>query len=1426
MGKGKVKHEPKGQVHGAPGTARATKTPRPVDPIEPTVRLGKSPPPLPPREALEARAAWQGTPDAVGAWWISLGVTAHLLGKAAERDAGTGVPLVGSLFSTLERVTAAVSQGTRPPPRDDLALAAELAQAPLEHLLQRFRTRTLREHHLVPISQVREVDRKSMAWLARLPGRTVREKLSGRKRVLAVVKRLTADCHENRVARRVLEELLERTEERLAYRTAFDNGGESAKHWAEFEEHQRLLRAGLRRSELAEIPEAVQPRPNNVLLSDPNYSRVWRAWQRLKRSDDQLPLRWEGLEQRLAEAAFWVLAGTLCQHPRALLLERLCRVSEEEGRLELLAPDGQGLDWGAAPMVSLVLPEDGLADHERLGTVKMVNLERNFGFIEADMGGDFHFAPNRLVPGYKMSEFQKGTRVRFVEGYKPLGMKNASAQQVCLAPGFWVLKLGLEGTKFISRLGSLPRCGVEDLDGQARSMKLRVDRDADLVSRRGVPLAVQQPQQAGTGAFQVKGDLEGLRCLSERMRARLFAGVKMAAGQGEPTSSTGEFSDERLLGVNLACGQVEMAGQDRVQVSTHSAHVVHHRGAQAEAGGHWLTAREGRVVDPLAGGDRVFDLGQVLDPESEQDSGTEAVALGYMFRALSRYVGLPRDARVAFTVPDIMDELDQRGLRTAMRGAFGQTSPVWRSAAAVLGWQEHDEYMAQGARPGDAVMVLDSGAPQLTWTLLGTDELDGLEARFPQTRGVHWARRPSLPPSSIDRDLSTRAQLLGYARPVLAQATPDLPASKRRLLLHWLERRGQLLEAVRTLAPIAFPAAGRWRSICFDAASLQHMKQRWFMELLKACRQRLDGPNLGPLVKILRKEGGCLHLLLVGEAFQGIPAGKLKGELYTLFSSTLGQTRVHCFPSRDGLLARGARAALQRQDAGFPAWRDWLPDLHLEVVKDGLYNELTLIREEWADAAVGASKQFQVEESLTLTAGPDSYIFPLVSGRASGRPQTTEISVTSRAFPLKQDTGVNLNLTYRYGLESSYELRLSPCDRDEAPFTELLAQWAPARQADVKQLVEVEQSIPLFPPQRPVEVDKLSSYLERFKTVLNDLELQFQKLDRSPGKQRQRQFSWIRDAVKRFRWITYRLGQTDPEEPIRNKLRLLWLDDAYPCMFASLGLLRDGRGLQDQANSEGKVAGDVLLMLANLNHSAPPQLHDLVWRRLSGINKGDSKHMRHVYMWMLGRLLRSPLDEELGQVLVGLLKMKSLQEVNTPLSEHLTGAVTEGVWSSEVFLEELEGIDPLVGKLLLSRCEARVVQLDAQVTDLVEGDASRKQLDSDAQRKLGYAAKSYLVNCELLLALLRRREDSLKGEMEAGSRRMTDLARLIRRLDTLLCRSGVSRRRSRILIDVDNKPITLEKTSDLTFALNAYLLGTEEMNLIHITQVEEEEEGA
>ena len=86
MGKGKVKHEPKGQVHGAPGTARATKTPRPVDPIEPTVRLGKSPPPLPPREALEARAAWQGTPDAVGAWWISLIQQSHIVCRKFNRQ--------------------------------------------------------------------------------------------------------------------------------------------------------------------------------------------------------------------------------------------------------------------------------------------------------------------------------------------------------------------------------------------------------------------------------------------------------------------------------------------------------------------------------------------------------------------------------------------------------------------------------------------------------------------------------------------------------------------------------------------------------------------------------------------------------------------------------------------------------------------------------------------------------------------------------------------------------------------------------------------------------------------------------------------------------------------------------------------------------------------------------------------------------------------------------------------------------------------------------------------------------------------------------------------------------------------------------------------------------------------------------------------
>lgn len=177
------------------------------------------PPPIPQFDELDALAA-SSAPTVEAAWWISHQVAEHVFATIADRDPRTGAPLPRPLTEILRDVRIATSKGSRPFPRDRLLVAAEFAADSLEHLLDRHRHRTVRTHEQLPFHQLREVDTRSMAWLARQPGRNIREKLSGRTHALGVKRDVSVDTTENRLLRSFAKLLVRRAGSRLDHRDA------------------------------------------------------------------------------------------------------------------------------------------------------------------------------------------------------------------------------------------------------------------------------------------------------------------------------------------------------------------------------------------------------------------------------------------------------------------------------------------------------------------------------------------------------------------------------------------------------------------------------------------------------------------------------------------------------------------------------------------------------------------------------------------------------------------------------------------------------------------------------------------------------------------------------------------------------------------------------------------------------------------------------------------------------------------------------------------------------------------------------------------------------------------------------------------------------------------------------------------------------
>ena len=139
------------------------------------------------------------------------------------------------------------------------------------------RQTVIRVHEMTPVYLAQRLDSRSVRWLSRKPGNNLREKLAANPHILAATRKMSFDTLENRLLKalliRVQGLLLDRQEAGLKLT----------------ERHEDLIdsiQKTLRQEEFVAIKLWQHMPPNNVLLQDKQYRKIWRAWQLFNRLED------------------------------------------------------------------------------------------------------------------------------------------------------------------------------------------------------------------------------------------------------------------------------------------------------------------------------------------------------------------------------------------------------------------------------------------------------------------------------------------------------------------------------------------------------------------------------------------------------------------------------------------------------------------------------------------------------------------------------------------------------------------------------------------------------------------------------------------------------------------------------------------------------------------------------------------------------------------------------------------------------------------------------------------------------------------------------------------------------------------------------------------------------------------------------------
>lgn len=163
----------------------------------------------------------------------------------------------------------------------------------VRHIAGNMRENIIRENVKLPVYQVKEINSYGLNWLSRRPGRTIKEKISNSTSLMAVKRRMSLDTGENRLYIALLKEL----NDILETKTKF-----LGKNMTEVErEFWNFINSVLYVDEIEEIGRWENMPPNNTLLSDQYYKKIWKGWEELKDLDRFVEECNHKISERLSE---------------------------------------------------------------------------------------------------------------------------------------------------------------------------------------------------------------------------------------------------------------------------------------------------------------------------------------------------------------------------------------------------------------------------------------------------------------------------------------------------------------------------------------------------------------------------------------------------------------------------------------------------------------------------------------------------------------------------------------------------------------------------------------------------------------------------------------------------------------------------------------------------------------------------------------------------------------------------------------------------------------------------------------------------------------------------------------------------------------------------------------------------------------------
>ncbi len=548
-------------------------------------------------------------------------------------------------------------------------------------IIKRTRDKILREHVMLPIYAAREVDSNSVQWLSRQPGRTLREKLSGKPYINAVRRRASVNTAENRLLKAFFQRFTEILIER--------QNALNFNHEEICEELLVSLERWLRSEDAFEIGAWGNLPPNNTLLQDKRYRKVWDGWLWLQGIDEHIIEDSKRIHRDMLNVIYWNTLSLLNQTDRFRTVQQPV-----------------GLDYDSF-MISPELPVKGyLFPNTKIsGVIDRLVSDRGFGFID---GCFFHASD--LMAGLRFDELQLGDQLLFdVEET----MKGKSAKQlekgIIIPPKQIVFELLNEQINIIVEKETISLLFEND-------QIVLVEKNKGIENKTKIELAV----------------------LAEIPKTILSLVMDSPFEYSEPTNN-----QSGPIRVNSSVVDLCSIRPAFTNNSGSQEHLPFRLLQQT-----WKL-NDGTAYRVDCGNTKAIALHPDIETVSMRSlfsyswtlsDATKSNASMFFTKKLSDYI---QADKLTYLVPDWGNDFDLEGIRKSINFYFEQSAPLPKSIAVIFAWQSSNRFVQDKVRENDFVLVVDSFDGGISITPIQAIYQQGLIAILPKTYGISWERHPA-----------------------------------------------------------------------------------------------------------------------------------------------------------------------------------------------------------------------------------------------------------------------------------------------------------------------------------------------------------------------------------------------------------------------------------------------------------------------------------------------------------------------------------------------------------------------------------------------------------------------------------------------------------------------------------------------------------